>query len=260
MHGSTGESPVHYPVSNIALPFGVPSHADHGAIVFKPHRVLLACGDLSDVHPAADIAVPFVVRPSNCNHGAVGLESHRVSAACRDRGDVKAKNSLDGIVVIHSDVGGGNINISYSLHIATPVLKHTAFERLSNEIDYRASNVDKRALTRFAYLTTIGTGGVQTITLKWTILTIITSFDVVVVVHDDVGYGGIGIANAVHIASPLDKAVALFRHGHQVDHCSRGIGKSPLARFGYHPLPGGTGDGEFVLRRKGSETSSHPHN
>ena len=45
MGGDTGESSVQRPASDIALPVGVVSHGDHGAVGLKPHSVIVACGD-----------------------------------------------------------------------------------------------------------------------------------------------------------------------------------------------------------------------
>ena len=70
--------------------------------------------------------------------------------------------------------------------------------------------------------------------------------DKVVVVHGEGGFGSLDIGDGVHIASPVDKAVALFSLGHQVDHCSLVIAGSPLSR-GRDRTAGGTGDGEVIL-------------
>ena len=63
------------------IPFGkldLRACGDHGAVGLKPHRVTAACGDLDNVRPAADIALPVVVS-SHGDHGAVGLKPHGVT-------------------------------------------------------------------------------------------------------------------------------------------------------------------------------------
>jgi len=75
------------PAADIALPIGVVSHGDH-AVGSKPHRVTAACGDLVDARPVADIALPVVV-PSHGDRGVVGLKPHRVIEACGDLVDVR---------------------------------------------------------------------------------------------------------------------------------------------------------------------------
>ena len=70
------------------IPFGkldLRARGDHDAVVLKPHRVIFACVDLSDVRPAADIALPGAVI-SHGDHGAVGLKAHCVLLACGDHG------------------------------------------------------------------------------------------------------------------------------------------------------------------------------
>jgi len=76
--------------SNPQIPFGkldLSACGDHAAVGLKPHRVIAACGDLDDVHPAADIALPVAII-SHGDHAAVGLKPHRVIAACGDLDDI----------------------------------------------------------------------------------------------------------------------------------------------------------------------------
>jgi len=74
-------------------------------------------------------------------------------------------------------------------------------------------------------------------------------------VHGDIGCGGVDIGDGVHIASPVDKLVAFLSLGHQADHRSFVIDKSPLSRVGYRPRPG-TGDSEVIR----PTTAHHPGN
>ena len=74
------------PAADIAFPVIV-SHGNYGAVGLELHRVKVACGDLGDVHPATDIALPIVV-PSHGDHGAVGPEPHRMMPACGDHDDM----------------------------------------------------------------------------------------------------------------------------------------------------------------------------
>ena len=65
--------------------------------------------------------------------------------------------------------------------------------------------------------------------------------------HVDGSLGSINIGDGTHITtSPFDKAVSLLSLGRQVDHCSRGIGRSPLAGGGYLTAFGAK-DGEHIL-------------
>ena len=75
------------------------------------------------------------------------------------------------------------------------------------------------------------------------------SHDGVVAIHGDGGCGIINIGNGAHIARPVDKAVASTWSGHQVDHCSLVIGRSPFSRGGYRPAIG-AGDGEVIYCHK----------
>ena len=73
--------------------------------------------------------------------------------------------------------------------------------------------------------------------------------DGIVVVHGDGGRGTITIGDGAHIASLVDKAIALLSLGHQVDHCCLVIGKHPLSRGGDRPSSG-AGDGDVIYRHK----------
>ena len=59
---------------------------DHDAIVSESQRDKPACSDLTDIRPILDIALTTVV-VSRGNSRTVGLQSHRVRVACGNLGD-----------------------------------------------------------------------------------------------------------------------------------------------------------------------------
>jgi hypothetical protein len=83
--------------------------------------------------------------------------------------------------------------------------------------------------------------------------------DSLVTIHGDRG-GGIGnICDGAHIASSVDKTVALLSLGQQVDHCYRVICESPFSRGGYR-ASNGTGDCELVFNTTAGSTAYNPSN
>ena len=179
------------PVADIALPVGVVSHGAHGAVELKPHRAQAACGDLDDVRPVADIALLRVV-DSHGDHRAVGLKPHRVTVAYGDLDDVcpVADIALPRGVVSRGD------------RHATGLKPHRMIATCGYHRDVLRS---KRKV-----------GGNR-----------------VVIVHGDGSCGIINISNGAHIASPVDKVVARLRLSQQVDHCASGVGKGPHSRGGH---------------------------
>ncbi len=73
------------PVTDIALPIGVISHGEHSAIVLESYRVIATCGDLGYVRPVVNIALPGVV-VSHGDHGTVVLKPYPVIATCGHHG------------------------------------------------------------------------------------------------------------------------------------------------------------------------------
>jgi len=46
---------IQIPAADIAPPVRCASHGDHGTVGLKPHRVILACGDIGDVCPILQV-------------------------------------------------------------------------------------------------------------------------------------------------------------------------------------------------------------
>jgi len=57
-----GDSSTQVPVADQRLSEAIPSHGDHGTVGPDSHSVGVACGDLDDVRPAVDVALPGPVR------------------------------------------------------------------------------------------------------------------------------------------------------------------------------------------------------
>jgi len=247
--GAYGDLDDARPVTNIELPVVVVSHGDHGAVGHKSHRVVVACADPPDVRPASEIALPPGV-VSHGHHGAVGLKPHRVHAACGDHKVDLLKVGGDFVVAVRGDDGGGGVDIADGAHIASPVDKLVASIRGGIQANHRANVIGKSPFARDGYIASSGAGDGEVICRHK-----VGRYEVGAV-HGDGGYGGVDIGNAAHIASPVDKAVALLNLHRQVDHCSLVIGKHPFSRGGY--IASSSADDSEVISRL--STAYHPGN
>ncbi len=149
------------PAANIAPPIVVVSHGDHGAVVFNPHRVIFACREPDDVRPSADIALPVAV-VSHGDHGAVVLKPHRVELACGDHG-VDCKVGRYGIVVVHGDGSCGGVDIGDGVHIASPIHKAVVGIWSRHQVDHLTFIAGRSPFSRGRCRATIGTGNSEVV-------------------------------------------------------------------------------------------------
>ena len=237
------------PVANIALPVGVISHGDHGAIGFKPQRVPAACVDLDNVRPVANITLPVGVI-SHGDHGAVELKPHRVPIACGDLDDVRpaADITLPRDVPSHSDYGAVGLKPNCvpgtcgDLENFCPAADIALPEGVPSHSDHGAVGLKPHCVPiACGEFILLGKAGCYTVGA----------------VHRDLGCGGIDIVNRAYVTSPVVKVIARIGSRLQVDHRSHSIGKTPLSRGDYRPSSG-TGDSEGMRSRL--STAYHPGN
>ena len=171
----------------------------------------LACGDPGDVRPSVDIALCRTVQPHG-EHRAVELKPHCVIATRGDLSDIRpvADIALPGCVQSHGDhsiVGRKPYRViaaRRNLGDAPPVVDIALPVGIFTHSDH--STVDLESYGVEAACRNHGSAFGHKV-----------SSDEVAASYNDVGRGSVDVANAAHVTSPFDKAIALFSLGHQVD-------------------------------------------